>query len=265
MKVRLDSATDPLPSQPIDIKAKPSKPFKTAVRQAATYYRLPATTKAPNIIAAPDTNTQIDGYVRDGFGAQISGSNVGFDPTVVDEGIYLLSSAGNSIKQSNLSLNNPSKLIYTPLLDVAAGPAGANSVEQILTVSSRYTSTGQLRSGTYGKPLRTTNVVEDGAISLFVVGAAASGPATVTSYLGAQVDARVIAQLSPAGVLSLAVGTLAGVFGQSLDVLANGAYVLTGLAADVEVTVSDFTTLTASVLTYQRYMQEVIDLSPLTP
>jgi nucleoid DNA-binding protein len=265
MKVRLDAPTDPLPSQPIDIKAKPSAPFKTAIRQAASYFRLPAVTKAPNIISAVDTNTQIEGYVRNGFGAQVNGSNVGFNPLAADEGVFLLSSAGNSTRQINLSLNNPSQLIYTPLLDVAAGPAGANSVEQILTVNSRYTTSGQLRSGTAGKPLRTTNVVEDGAISLFVVGAAASGPATVTSYLGAQVDARIIAQIKSDGVLALQIGTLAGVFGQSLDVLANGAYVLTGLAADVEVTVSDLVTLTASVLSYQRYMQEVINISPLTP
>ncbi len=265
MKIRLENPTDPLPVNPIDIKAKPSAPFKTAIRQAATYFRLPAVTKAPNIIAAIDTNTQIDGYVRNGFGSQVSGSNIGFNAAAADEGIFLLSPAGNSTQQTNLSLNNPSNLIFIPLLDVAAGPAGANSVEQILTVKSRYTASGQLRSGTYGKPMRNVNVVTDGAISVFVTGAAASGPATVTSYVGAQVDARIVAQIKPSGELTLSVGTLAGVFGQELTVLANGAYVLTGLAADVEVTVSDLVTLTASVLTYQRYMQEIVDLSPLTP
>lgn len=266
MPIRLDSPTDLLPTNPIDVKAKPSIVLKTAVRQQATYNRLAFQEKQPSILLGYDANTNIQNWTREGYGLRVDGSNVGFDGSDAEQGVYLLSSAGNNIKQSNIALNDPSKLIVTPVFDAASGPAGTASVEQILSVKARYTTNGQIRTGTYAKPLRSTNVISDATSDqVFVVGNAITGPAEVSSYVGTQVNARIVAQIRPDNVLTLSVGELEGDLGQALEVSANATVVLTGLAAAVSIEVTDYATLYASVLSYGRYMQEVCDLSPLTP
>lgn len=266
LKGKMDTPASPLPTNPLDIVAKVSKPLKEEIRNAASYYRLPHTTKTPQILLAYDTVTDIENYVRDGYGLEVNGSNMNFDKTDTDQGIFLLSEAGNNIRQANTSLINPSKLIFVPALDPAVQPAGTHSVEQTLSIVTKYTSGGQLRTGTYNRKLRTTNVISDAAgDDLFVTGGAATGPASVGAYAGAQVDCIIVAKIDTFGQLTLSVGAIDGEQGQSLDVDVEGDYVLTGLAADVTVTVSDYDALYAAVESYTKYMKEVCDLSPLTP
>lgn len=265
MPVRLASATDPLPTGAVDVQAKPSTPFKNKIKAAATFTRLPATVKAPTITAALDAPTKIDGFIREQYGFQITGSNLGFDPTDATQGVFLLSPAGNFIQQTNLALNEPSKLIIVPTFDTVAGPAGTASVENVLEVRSKYTESGQLRTGSYGKKLRALNVISDATSDkLFVCGSATAGPAIVKTYTGAQVMCRFVAQVKPSGELTLQAGEVGMNLGQEVIVAANGDYVLPGLDANVTVTVSDYTTLMANAMSYARYLVEVCDLNPLT-
>lgn len=255
--------TDPLPTGAFDIKAKPSAPFKTAVLNAATFERVGYASKEPSIVSAIDTNTSIPNYVREGFGFKITGAQMGWDQTDTNQGAFLLSSAGNNIRQTNISLSNPSNAFIVPVLDAVAGPAGANSVEQILSIVTRYTENGEYRTGTYKTPLRTTNVVAAATPNLFVVGSAAAGPATVTLYAGLQTDCRILAVIGGDNILRLSIGTLAGVFGDTVAVTAAGDYIVGGLASDVTINVNDFDQLRANVIAYGKYLQEVCDLSPI--
>ena len=266
LKGKMDTPASPLPTGPLDVLAKIAKPLKDEIRNAATYSRLEYSTKAPQILMAFDTVTEIEQYVRDGYGCEINGSNMSFDKTDTDQGIFLLSEAGNNIRQANTSLINPSKLIFVPALDPAAQPAGTHSVEQVLSVVTKYTSGGQLRTGTYNKKLRTTNVISDAAgDDIFVTGGAATGPATVSAYTGSQVNCIIVAKIDTFGQLTLSVGEVGGSQGQALNVDAAGDFVLTGMDDDVTVTVSDYDTLYATVESYTKYLKEVCDLSPLTP
>lgn len=265
MPVKLVNATDPLPSNPINISAKPATPFKDEIRAAATYTRLATEIKAPSIASAFDTVSAINGFVRNGYGLRISGTNLRFDQADVNEGVFLLSSAGNDVRQDNISLNDPSNLIVIPGLDSAAGPAGTASVEHSLSVKSRYTDNGQIRTGTYGKKLRSPNVISDATSDqVFVCGAQTSGPAKIKTYTGAQVTCRLVAQIKNTGELTLSVGTMAGVFGQQMTVTAAGDFVLAGLAANVTVEVTDYQVLYDNTMAYSRYLQEVCVMSPLT-
>ena len=261
MPVKLASPTDSLPSDPIDIKGKPSITFKEEVKQAATYARLGYTSKQPQVISASDTNTGLEYYVRNDFGCDVNGSNIGFNVAESDEGIFLTSEAGNQIKQTNISINDPSRLIFVPALDPAAQPAGGNSVEQILTVKTRYTANGTLRSTSFGRKLRTTNVIDSVAVEvgIFITGGAATAPATISSYTGGDVN-RVLAKIRPDNVLVVAAATLSGDFGQELEVLANGDFILVGGDNAITVTVSDYATLYQTVIDYGRYVEEVCDL-----
>lgn len=265
LPVRLATANDPLPTDPVQVRIKPSVVLRDDVIGLASYTRLPATVKSPTVDSAYDTITRIDGLIREGYGFRISGSNLGFDPTDATQGPFLLSPAGNYIAQTNVALNDPSSTIIVPVFDVVAGPAGTASVEQQLEMRSKYTENGQLRTGTYSKKLRALNVISDATSDqLFVVGAAVSGPAKVKTYVGATVTCRFIAQVKPSGELVLSVGELDGNDGQQMIVTANGDFSLPGLDAAVVVQVTDYDTLLANAMAYSRFLQEVCELSTLT-
>ncbi|MCP4173999.1 MAG: DUF4469 domain-containing protein, partial [Fuerstiella sp.] len=137
LPVRLDQPTDDLPSDPVDVKAKPSVVLKQEVAQQAEYVRLPYTEKSPDITAAYDTNTNIPGWIRPDYGFRLDGSNIGFDGTDPTQGVFLTDADGHIVQQTKISLNNPSKIIITP--DFGGEPAVSPNVEKTIAVRSRYT------------------------------------------------------------------------------------------------------------------------------
>ena len=270
MPIRLENSTDPLPADPVDVKGKPSPTLKEEVENMATYTREPYFTKAPDIEACMDTNSEISNWVRDGFGVRVDGSDIGFDPLDDELGITLLSPAGNEIKQENLSLNEPSTLIFTCVQDVALGPAGRHSVENQLSIKSRYTVNGKVRLGIYSKLIRITNkILFPGAGAyIFVTGQDTTGPATLSAYTGTHDGTFIIvSELKPTGRLVLSASNIGGSFGPQVEVTEAAAYVLSGVFDDetpvtLTVTVADMEKLIISTKKYSRYFQEIctIDL-----
>ncbi len=263
LPVRLDQPTDDLPPNPVDVKAKPSVVLKQEIAQQAEYLRLPYSEKAPEISAAYDTNTKLVNWIREDHGFRLDGSNIGFDGTDPTQGVFLTDADDNIVQQTNISLNNPSKIIITP--DFGRNPVASPNVEKTISVRSRYTENGQLRTGEYAKHLRSTNVVTAAQPKLFVVGDAADGPLVVSSYHGEQVMCRFEAVYRTDGQITLAVGPLEGSLGPELIIpLAGVDMVLTGLDNDVIVNFIDsgsYDLFVASLLSYGRYMLEVCDLS----
>lgn len=263
LPVRLDQPTAPLPSDPVDVKAKPSVVLKEEVAQQAEYERLPYSKKAPDISAAYDTNTNLADWIRPDYGFRLNGSNIGFDAADPAQGVFLTDADGHIVQQQKISLNQPSKIIITP--DFGGEPAISPNVEKTVAVRSRYTANGQLRTGEYAKHLRSTNVVTAAQPKLFVVGDAADGPLVVSSYPGEQVMCRFEAVYRTDGQITLAVGPLTGELGPEVIIPPEGDnMVLTGLAADVTVNFIDggsYDLFVASLLSYGRYMLEVCDLA----
>lgn len=261
LPVRLDAPTDPLPPDSLDVKMKSSKPLKDQIRQSATYSRIPYIEKTPVIISAADSNTNTAQYIREGYGFAINGSNIGFDASDDDQGVWLLSPAGNYIKQTNVSLNNPSNSIVTIILDTVEGPAEESSVENTLIVRSKYTDNGQLRIGEFSKKVRSIVIIRLTANkTFFVVGDASIGPVSTESYFGPEVDGSLVAIIRPDGVLTLSTGLFGGDQGQAIEVSGTGVVALDGLGSEFEVNVLDYDTLYANVLSYGRYMQEFFNM-----
>ena len=257
---KMVNSTDPLPSDSFTINTVVSDPFQKELTNYASFEKLGVAEKSPSIAAATDTNTGILALVRENKGFKIDGAQMQYNPATADEGVFLISSNA-SVRQENITYNNNKLQYIIPTLD--AGISSPN-VEYQLQIATRYTENGQLRTGVFGQKLRTVNVISDTTTDqVFAVGAAA-GPATL-DYVGAQVDAILRAQIDNDNVLYVSVGDIDQNFGPELAVTENAAYVLTGLASDVTMTVTDYDTLYASVKAYGRYMKEVIDLSPLTP
>lgn len=262
---RLDSPEDPIPTDTLKVNAKVAANYLAKVKQLTTYEFIGYTDKAPSIVSEYDTVTGIANYIRDGFAAMINGSQMGFDQSDTTQGVFLLSPAGNNIRQTSLVMSNPSNCAVVAEIDDAVQPAGAASVEQVLSIVTKYTENGEYRTGTYSTKIRTTNVITDTNKLVFVIGSDLTSGATISAYTGAQVDCRVQLEITPQGELKARIGTLAGVFGDKVTISAADDYVLTGLAADVTLTVSDYDQIFANVLARNKFIQEVCDLSPLTP
>ena len=269
MPVRLATPTDTLPSSPVNVKAKPSVTLKTEVDQAATYSQQAFVTKAPNIINAADSNLELADFFRPGYGVRVDGTFLGFDASDSELGVNMLSPAQNIIPQTNLSLNEPSKVIFVGVLDEAAGPAGDASVEYQLSITNRYTANGQSRIGTYSRFLRCANVTGAAAADayIFVTGQDATGPAAITAYTGSDEGTYiVVSELKPTGELVLSAGSLQGEFGPQVEVTDDGVYVLNGIFEGVtpitiSVTVISKVDLTAATDSYGRYLQEVCTIT----
>lgn len=263
LPVRLALPTDDLPPDPVDVKAKPSVVLKEEVTQQAEYERLPYSEKSPEIIAAYDTNTNLPNWIRPDYGFRLDGSNIGFDGTDSTQGVFMTDAAGGIVQQTNISLNNPSKIIITP--DFGGEPAVSPNVEKTIAVRSRYTENGQLRTGEYSKHLRSTNVVTAEQPKLFVIGDNTDGPLVVSDYPGDQVMCRFEAIFRTDDQISLAVGPLEGPLGPEVIIPPAGVdMVLTGLDDDVTVNFIDgdsYDLFVASLLSYGRYMLEVCDLA----
>lgn len=266
MPVRLAQPSDSLPTNPVDVKAKPSVVLKQKVAQQATYLRLPYAEKSPDISATYDTNTNIANWIREDNGFRLDGANIGFDATDPAQGVFLTDADGRIMQQTRISLNNPSKIIITP--DFGKKHSASPNVEKTIAVRSRYTENGQLRTGEHSKRLRSTNTVTQAQPKLFVVGNDADGPLVVTGYSGEQILCRFEAVYRNDGKISLAVGPLAGPLGQALILPPDGAAMtLAGLAAPVTVSwisSGSYDLFVASLLSYGRYMLEVCNLSPFS-
>lgn len=266
MPVRLAQPSDSLPSDPVDVKAKPSVSLKQKVAQQAEYLRLPYAEKSPDISAAYDTNTNIAGWIREDHGFRLDGSNIGFDAADPAQGVFLTDADGRTTQQTKISLNNPSKIIITP--DFSKKHSAPPNVEKTIAVRARYTANGQLRTGEYSKRLRSTNTVTQAQPKLFVVGSDADGPLKVTNYTGEQVMCRFEAVYRTDGRISLAVGPLTGPLGPEVILPPDGVNMtLAGLDAPVTVNFlssGSYDLFTASLLSYGRYMLEVCNLSPVS-
>lgn len=261
LKGSMAQATDPLPEGAFSINTVVSAPFQSELVNEASFEKLRVAEKSPSIAAVTDTNLNILNLIRENKGLKIDGAQMLYNLDNADEGVFLVSSNA-SVRQTNVTYNNNKLQFIVPILD--SGISSPN-VEYEVQVKTRYTENGQLRTGVFGQKVRTVNVISDATTDqVFAVGAAA-GPATL-DYTGAQVDAILRAQVDNDNVLYLSVGDIDGNFGTEVAVTENAAYTLTGLAADVIFTVTDYDTLYANVKNiYGRFMQEVIDLSPLTP
>ncbi|WP_446008834.1 HU family DNA-binding protein [Candidatus Electrothrix sp.] len=263
LPVRLDLPTDDLPPDCVDVKARPSVVLKQDVAQKAEYERLPYSEKSPDIGGAYDTNTKLQNWIRADYGFRLDGSNIGFDEADPTQGVFLTDADGHIVQQDNISLNNPSKIIITP--DFGGESATPPNVEKTITVRSRYSKNGQLRTGEYANHLRSTNVVTQAQPKLFVVGDAVDGPLKVSNYLGDQVMCRFEAVYRTDGQITLAVGPVAGDLGPEVILSPTGSdMVLTGLDEDVTVNFLDggsYDLFVASLLSYGRYMLEVCDLA----
>ncbi|MCP3663971.1 MAG: DUF4469 domain-containing protein [Gammaproteobacteria bacterium] len=257
LPVRMEKATDDLPTDPLDIKAKPAKPFKDTIRDQAEYERIGYEDKQPLTVATLDTMLDIQNVFRTGVGFQIEGKNIGFDPTDEEQGVFIaFPGEDTGTRVDNISLNDPSKIICIPEF----GESSSGLVRCILTMKTKYTENGQIKSSDYARAIRYTNSMEDDGPIL--IGADDVTNCTAENFTG---DNNLVftAYLRPTGECQVyaqpVVDGVLGDPGTEVLVTGNDTYAITGLAANFDFIVSDFAALVVILEANGRFMQEYIE------
>lgn len=257
--VNLTNATDPLPPNSLDIKAKPAATFKVECNNAAQYTRLGYPTKDPSIIEAKDTEYSVLGYINPNVGVQIDGRNIGFDTSDSELGVYLVKSTGVEEKQSTIILNEPSRLIFYPSFT----EVGTSYSEMTLLVRNRYTTNGTVRTGTYLRRVRGPVTIANGETNLIFCSGDVTSTAEITGYTDGDRTAIVKMWLDNLNVLNMAARGSSTDWGATVQITAAGAYTIPFMTFDFQVTVGTLQTLVDNVTLYGRYMEEVLYLSTL--
>jgi hypothetical protein len=173
---RLDSPDDPLP--PVDeclqVSVRISQPFVAALRQDAQLERLPVEKKLPLLLNAEDTLLKLRDVLNPDGVLQLTGENLSFDPTAEDAGGCVIEGtrSGRSA-QRRLVRIEPGGILLMPDIPAQANPWNN---EYTVSVSTRYSERGTLRTGTYSRKLRTPLAVNGFASETGILTGRAGNP-----------------------------------------------------------------------------------------
>ncbi|WP_417909233.1 hypothetical protein [Candidatus Electronema sp. PJ] len=248
---RLDNPDDPPPplEECLQVRVYAAPAFIAAVRQAARLERLPMEKKLPLISAAKDTVLDLKDVLNPQGLLQLNGNNLYFDRKQAGAGECVLEgTAGGRTVQTRFGKIEDGEITIIP--NIPSQPFPWNN-EYKVSVSTRYSEHGTLRTGTYAQMLRTPLVIptldpgqETGILTgaedtayVTVTGGTASGEAT----LRIQVILDLQADCLRFNLLDMTEG---GAAGAAITVTANGDITLQGFAG------SPVTTLDIHVLEY---------------
>jgi hypothetical protein len=234
---KLNSPDDPLPplDECLQVRIHASQPFIEAIRREAKTERLPEEKKLPLISTVQDTVLELKDVLNPAGLLQLTGADLHFDRKQ-GSGCVIEGTAGGKTVQTRFGKIEDSEIIVMP--DLPAQPHPWNN-EYMVSVSTRYSEHGTLRTGTYGRMLRSPltltkmghpNPPEVGILtgkesSPHVSVTGGSVAANETLRIQAVFDARTDALL-----FSLMDMQEGGKTGAAMSVTANGTVTLQGFA-----------------------------------
>lgn len=271
LAARLDAPDDPLPptEEIVRTQVYASRSFVDEVRQVVELERLAPTQKVPVLAGAEDTVLRLADVLNPDGLLRLSGKDLFFAPDEAETGCVIAGTRSGSTVQARFGPISNSEVLVMP--DVPAQDAPWNN-EYRVSIMTRYTENGSLRTGTYGRPLRTPLTVtlnnEDGILS-----GADTAPLVLVSngiLNGEQTRIRIQAVLdSRSGELRLNLLDMAnnGEQGDTVTVSGNGPYILPDLVgsslSQLEVTVQNATGLEELVRTeYSGRLVDILDVQP---
>ena len=229
---RLDSPDAPLPSldQSLKVNVRVSPPFVETIRQNARTERLPMSKKRPLIATARATLLNLNDVLNQEGVLQLTGDNLFFDPTVPEAGCLIQGTRNGKIEQSRFVQIEPGEILFMP--EIPAQPNPWNN-EYTISVSTRYSEHGTLRTGTYGRMLRTPLIVTGFGEETGMLTGKANSPYVVltggTVSSPASLRIRVVQDLrADSLVFSLMDMEEEGASGPAVTVTGNGAQTLSG-------------------------------------
>ncbi|WP_417916794.1 hypothetical protein [Candidatus Electronema sp. JC] len=235
---RLESPDEPLP--PLDdclqVNVRVSPPFLAAIRQNAQTERLPMEKKLPLISTAKDTLLELKDVLNPAGALQLNGADLYFDRTQDGSECVIEGTQSGKIVQKRFIKIEASEIILMPELPAQAHPWNN---EHTISVTTRYTEHGTLRTGAYERMLRSpltltnmghphppeTGILTGSAASAYVSVTGGSVSADETLRIQVILDLRADALLF--SLLDMKEGGRAGA---AMTVTANGELTLQGFA-----------------------------------
>ena len=263
---KLDAPDDPLPpDHVINVQVYAVKPFAEAVRQAAKLERLPPEQKVPLIAGAEDTVLGLNDVLNPSGVLRLSGTELLFDLQSGSGECVIEGTREGRTVQTRFAMISNSLILVVPEIPSQSDPWNN---EYRVSVSTRYTAHGSLRTGTYQRLLRTPLAVSIGNDDGILSGAEADAPlARVTGgqLTGQSARVRVQAALNAqSGELRLALLDMreGGAAGDAVHVTGDAVYTLAGYAdsalTSLEVTVDNYTALLAKLR--EEYTGRMVDI-----
>jgi hypothetical protein len=152
---RLDDPNGPLPDvdECLHVRVRVLPAFVAAVRQAAQLERLPMDERRPLLTTAADTLLELKDVLNPDGALQLIGTDLYFDRKQEGAGECVIEGTQSGrVVQSRFIKLEDSEIIVMPDIPEQAQPWNN---EYKVTVSTRYSEHGTLRSGTYSHMLRT--------------------------------------------------------------------------------------------------------------
>jgi hypothetical protein len=155
---RLENPDDPLPplEECLQVRAFASRPYVDGVRKAVHDERLPMSEKLPQINTAEDTVLKLADVLSAGSALRLKGTDLFFgDELHGGECVIAGTRSGNRIQSKFVSVTD-TEVVLLPSIPNQPDPWNN---EYTVSISTRYTEHGTLRTGTYRRRLRTPLVI----------------------------------------------------------------------------------------------------------
>lgn len=270
---RLDSPDDPLP--PMDellrVRVSASRPFVKAVQQGAHLERVEPKEKAPVILSAEDTNLELNNVLNSDGVLRLSGTNLLFDRKDPDCGCTIQGTRNGETLQTQFASIANTEVLVVPHIPPQEAPWNN---EYIVSLRTRYTENGSIRTGTYDRRLRSpldlsgfgqpeapeVGILTGNAPAPYVVAIAAEMTAAE------QIRIQAIFDLTD-NRLTLSVQAMEkrGIAGDAITVPGNGTYTLPGFSgsavSSLTVRVDNYDDLVSLIRSsYNGRMVDILDL-----
>ena len=271
---RLSTPDSPLPplDESLQVRLYPSRTFVEPIRQGASTERLPMVKKIPLITMARDTVLDLNDVLNPEGLLQLTGENLYFNPKQNQGNCVIMGTESGSITQTRFGPIQDSDIIVMPDVPEQSNPW--NNEYQV-SISTRYSQNGTLRTGTYSRMLRTP---------LAVPGMGEPTPPETGILSGTQATANVSinggtisadTQLRIQAVQDIGEGKLfinlidmeeEGAEGTPVEVTQDGEYILSGFAGSpvgsLDITVNNYTQLWE--LVRRDYGSRLVDVLNIT-
>lgn len=254
---KLDSPESPLPKieEMLNVQIRALASFVKEIQNKAQLERLPMTQKVPIINTTEDTSLKLKDVLHNEGIIQLTGTNLFFDKAPRDWQCLLEGTRNGSAVQTRLGPISATSLVFVP--DIPLQDAPWNN-EYTVSITTRYTENGTLRTGTYLRRLRTPiawdGLPHEGGTGILTGSAVVPYVTIESGTVGADEMLRLQAVFDPResqlrfSLLDMQEG---GKVGVSVTVTANGNYTLSGFAG------SSVSTMLLTVHSYSELIELV--------
>lgn len=269
---RLATPDAPLPpmEELFDLSISATRPYIRAVREAVTLERVGTDEKAPTILSASDTILELNNVLNPEGVLHLTGSHLFFDRTAPDCTCVLAGTRSGKRTLSQFAAISDSEILVVPHIPGQANPWNN---EYTVSVTTRYTEHGSLRTGTYGRKLRSPLRVDIGSLGETGAGILTGnadapyvritgGEVSADERLRIQVDYNLQADQLTFNLHDLRDG---GASGDMVPVTGNGDYTLIGFTGsavtNLDITVDAYDDLKAMVRNdYDGRLVDILDI-----